>query len=142
MPIALPARRADLKRFSRAIRSRSPRVVAMGSDYSLYNHIWWLTPRTKCSYNPNSHDPGGVMLQGPIGLSPAPRRRPVSPWTKQRTRVLRRRGITYNAVIGKIHRLGISDRSPYGGAPGRRYAANTRPADKPVHALRAAWWFR
>ena len=98
------------------------------------------------------------MLQGPIGLSRGPRRRPVSPWTKQRTRVLRRRwsqgarvreiaaelghGITYNAVIGKIHRLGISDRSPYGGAPGRRYAANTRPADKPVHAPRAAWWFR
>src|SRR5215510_2714578 len=113
---------------------------------------------TKCSYNPNSHDPGGVMLQGPIGLSPAPRRRPVSPWTKQRTRVLRRRwsqgarvreiaaelghGITYNAVIGKIHRLGISDQSPYGGAPGRRYTANTRPADRPVHAQRAAWWFR
>ena len=101
---------------------------------------------------------GSMMLQGPIGLSRAMRRRPVSPWTKQRTRVLRRRwaqgarvweitaelghGITYNAVIGKIHRLGIADRSPYGGAPGRRYTANTRPADRPVHALRAAWWFR
>jgi GcrA cell cycle regulator len=98
------------------------------------------------------------MLQGPIALSRGPRRRPVSPWTKQRTRVLRRRwsqgarvreiaaelghGITYNAVIGKIHRLGISDRSPYGGAPGRRYIANTRPADRPVHAQPAAWWFR
>ena len=101
---------------------------------------------------------GSMMLQGPIGLSRAMRRRPVSPWTKQRTRVLRRRwaqgarvweitaelghGITYNAVIGKIHRLGIADRSPYGGAPGRRYTANTRPADRPVHAPRAAWWFR
>src|SRR3989442_3057473 len=79
---------------------------------------------------------GGMMLQGPTGLSRAPRPRLVSPWTKQRTRVLRRRwaqgarvrdiaaelghGITYNAVIGKIHRLGIGDRSPYGGAPGRR----------------------
>jgi GcrA cell cycle regulator len=99
-----------------------------------------------------------MILQGPIGLPRAPRRRPVSPWTKQRTRVLRRRwsqgarvreiaaelghGITYNAVIGKIHRLGISDQSPYGGAPGRRYTANTRPADRPVHAQRAAWWFR
>jgi GcrA cell cycle regulator len=99
-----------------------------------------------------------MMLQGPIGLPRAPRRRPGSPWTKQRTRVLRRRwsqgarvreiaaelghGITYNAVIGKIHRLGISDRSPYGGAPGRRYTANTRPADRAVHAQRAAWWFR
>ena len=66
------------------------------------------------------------MLRGPIGLSRATRRRLVSPWTKQRTRVLRRRwaqgarvreiaaelghGITYNAVIGKIHRLGIADR--------------------------------
>jgi GcrA cell cycle regulator len=93
------------------------------------------------------------MLQGPIGL----RRRPLSPWTKQRTRVLRWRwlqgarvreiaaelghGITYNAVIGKIHRLGISDQSPYGGAPGRR-TANARPADSPVHAQGAAWWFR
>jgi GcrA cell cycle regulator len=51
-------------------------------------------------------------------------------------------GITYNAVIGKIHRLGISDRSPYGGAPARRYIANTRPTDRPVHAQPAAWWFR
>jgi GcrA cell cycle regulator len=92
------------------------------------------------------------MLQGPIGLSRAPRRRPVSPWTTQRTRVLRRRwaqgarvreiaaelghGITYNAVIGKIHRLGISELSPYGGAPGRRSTANTLPADRPVDAPR------
>jgi hypothetical protein len=98
------------------------------------------------------------MLRGPIGLSRATRRRLVSPWTKQRTRVLRRRwaqgarvreiaaelghGIAYNAVIGKIHRLGISELSPYGGAPSRRYTANTLPADRPVHAPRAAWWFR
>src|ERR1700757_4366525 len=98
------------------------------------------------------------MLRGLTGLSRATRPRLVSPWTKQRTRVLRRRwtqgarvrdiaaelghGITYNAVIGKIHRLGISDRSPYGGAPGRRSPANTRSADGPVHAPRAAWWFR
>jgi GcrA cell cycle regulator len=51
-------------------------------------------------------------------------------------------GITYNAVIGKIHRLGISELSPYGGAPGRRYTASTLPADRPVDAPRAAWWFR
>ena len=98
------------------------------------------------------------MLQGPTGLSRAPRRGPVSPWTKQRTRILRRRwsqgarvreiaaelghGITYNAVIAKIHRLGISTLSPYGGAPGRRYAANTRPADRPVYPQRAPYWFR
>ena len=84
------------------------------------------------------------MLQGPIGLPRAPRRRPLSPWTKQRTRVLRRRwsqgarvrdiaaelghGITYNAVIGKIHRLGISDRSPYGGGA-------TQPARVPPIGL-------
>lgn len=55
-----------------------------------------------------------------------------------------RRGIGpwHNAVIGKIHRLGISELSPYGGAPGRRYTANTLPADRPVDAPRAAWWFR
>lgn len=98
------------------------------------------------------------MLQGRTGLSRVPRRRPVSLRTKQRTRVLRRRwaqgarvrdiaaelgrGVTYNAVIGKIHRLGIADRSPYGGAPGRRSAANTRSADRPVRAPRVAWWFR
>ena len=51
-------------------------------------------------------------------------------------------GITCNAVISKIHRLGISALSPYGGVPGRRFAANTRPADRPVHTPRAAWWFR
>jgi GcrA cell cycle regulator len=115
--------------------------------------------RTKGSYNDSSGAAlGGMMLQEPIGLPRAPRRRPLSPWTKQRTRVLRRRwsqgarvrdiaaelghGITYNAVIGKIHRLGISDRSPYGGAPGRRSTASTGPADRPVHAPRVAWWFR
>jgi GcrA cell cycle regulator len=118
-----------------------------------------LTINPTCSYNyQNGVDLGGKMLQGPIGLPHAPRRRPLSPWTKQRTRLLRRRwsqgarvreiaaelghGITYNAVISKIHRLGISALSPYGGAPGRRFAAKTRPADRPVYADRAAWWFR
>src|SRR5262249_6532898 len=104
---------------------------------------------------------GGMMLQGPIGLPRAPRRRPVSPWTKQRTRVLRRRwsqgargagvgetagewahAITYSAVRGKIHRLAIPDQPPGGGPPGRRNTATPRPADTPVHAQRAAWWFR
>jgi hypothetical protein len=62
----------------------------------------------------------------------------VSPWNNARTRYLRRRwsqgargrdiaaelghGITPNAVIAKIHRLGIADQSPFGGAPGRRHA--------------------
>src|SRR5215831_18615530 len=91
------------------------------------------------------------------GVLPTPQRR-ASPWTTERIRLLRRRwrqgarvreiaaelghGITCNAVISKIHRLGISALSPYGGAPGRRFAANTRPADRPVHAPRDAWWFR
>ena len=60
-------------------------------------------------------------------------------WTDERTKYLRRRwlqgariweiaeelggGITTNAVVAKIHRLGIAEFSPYGGAPGRRRAA-------------------
>src|SRR5262249_54347008 len=48
-------------------------------------------------------------------------------------------GITCNAVISKIHRLGISRLSPYGGAPGRRYTANTRPANRPVAGQPRPW---
>src|SRR5215469_15832467 len=93
------------------------------------------------------------MLPLSRGVLPTPQRRP-SPWTMERIRLLRRRwrqgtrvheiaaelghGITRNAVISKIYRLGISALSPYGGAPGRRVAANTRPADRPVHAPRTA----
>ncbi len=33
-------------------------------------------------------------------------------------------GITPNAVIAKIHRLGIADLSPFGGAPGRRWVVS------------------
>ena len=92
------------------------------------------------------------MLPLSRGVLPTPQRR-ASPWTMERIRLLRRRwrrgarvreiaaelghGITGNAVISKIHRLGISTLSPYGGAPGRRYTANTRPGDRPVHAQRA-----
>jgi GcrA cell cycle regulator len=93
------------------------------------------------------------MFEGSFGVPRAPQRRPRSPWTKQRTRYLRRRwaqgargreiaaelgrGITSNAVIAKIHRLGISDLSPCGGAPGKRPPAKPiRRADKP------AYWFR
>src|SRR5262245_43423050 len=50
MPMALPARRADLYFFSRAMRSRSPRVFAMLTTLvDLYLHVvvdfmymWWL----------------------------------------------------------------------------------------------------
>ncbi|HET9816421.1 MAG TPA: GcrA family cell cycle regulator [Xanthobacteraceae bacterium] len=82
------------------------------------------------------------MLRESIDLPRAPRRR-ASPWTKPRLRLLRRRwaqgarvreiaaelghGITSNAVIAKIHRLGIARLSPYGGTPGRRHAANRVP---------------
>jgi len=97
------------------------------------------------------------MLRESIGLPRAPRRR-ASPWTKPRLRLLRRRwaqgarvreiaaelghGITSNAVIAKIHRLGIARLSPYGGTPGRRHAANTRAADRLLRGHRAAYWFR
>src|SRR5262249_45362339 len=103
------------------------------------------------------NDPGGVTLPLSRGALPTPQRR-ASPWTTERIRLLRRRwrrgarvreiaaelghGITCNAVISKIHRLGISRLSPYGGAPGRRYTANTRPADGPLPPPPAAWWFR
>lgn len=86
-----------------------------------------------------------------LGLPRAPRRR-VSPWTKPRLRLLRRRwaqgarvreiaaelghGVTPNAVIGKIRRLGIAALSPYGGRPGRRHGGST------LHGHRAAYWFR
>jgi GcrA cell cycle regulator len=77
----------------------------------------------------------------------------VSPWDKTRTRYLRRRwsqgarvrdisaelghGITPNAVIAKIHRLGIADLSPFGGAPGRRHGT-VRYVDKPGYRI-ADW---
>ena len=97
------------------------------------------------------------MLPLSRGVLPTLQRR-ASPWTTERIRLLRRRwrqgarvreiaaelghGITGNAVISKIHRLGISALSPYGGAPGRRFAASTRPADRPVYPQRAPYWFR
>ena len=81
---------------------------------------------------------GCVMFRKSFVLPAVPKRRRVSPWTKARTRYLRRRwtqgarvrdiaselghGITPNAVIAKIHRLGIADHSPFGGAAGRRHA--------------------
>jgi GcrA cell cycle regulator len=119
-----------------------------------------LTKETFCSYlqiASKMRYPGGVMLRESIGLLRAPRRR-ASPWTKPRLRLLRRRwaqgarvreiaaelghGITSNAVIAKIHRLGIARLSPYGGTPGRRHAANTRAADRLLRGHRTAYWFR
>jgi GcrA cell cycle regulator len=99
--------------------------------------------------------PRGVMLRESIGLPQAPRRR-VSPWTKPRLRLLRRRwaqgarvreiaaelghGISSNAVIAKIHRLGIAALSPYGGRPGRRRAGKPRAGDLRGH--RIGYWIR
>jgi GcrA cell cycle regulator len=99
------------------------------------------------------------MFRKSFVLPGVAKRRRVSPWTKARARYLRRRwsqgarvrdiaaelghGITSNAVIAKIHRLGIADLSPYGGAPGRRYAAKTiRRVDKAASGYRAAYWYR
>ena len=99
------------------------------------------------------------MFQTSSVLLRAPKSRRISPWTKARTRYLRRRwsqgarvrdiaaelghGITPNAVIAKIHRLGIADLSPFGGAPGRRQAAKTiRRLDKVASEYRAAYWYR
>jgi GcrA cell cycle regulator len=95
------------------------------------------------------------MFRKSFVLPGVAKQRRVSPWNKTRTRYLRRRwsqgargrdiaaelghGITPNAVIAKIHRLGIADQSPFGGAPGRRYAA-IRYLDK--RGYRIADWRR
>lgn len=97
------------------------------------------------------------MLRQSIGLPQASRRR-ISPWTKPRLRLLRRRwaqgarvreiaaelghGISSNAVIAKIHRLGIAALSPYGGRPGRRRAGKPRSGDWHLRGHRIGYWFR
>ena len=88
-----------------------------------------------------------------FGLPRSPRSPAASPWTEKRLRYLRRRwsegarareigaelGVTTNAVIAKIHRLGIARLSPYGGAPGRRLALQNIPRTaRPQYALRRA----
>jgi GcrA cell cycle regulator len=93
------------------------------------------------------------MLPSLFGLPRLPCPRAASPWTEQRLRHLRRRwsqgarareigaelGLTANAVIAKIHRLGIARLSPYGGAPGRRLALQNIPrAARPQYARRRA----
>ena len=85
------------------------------------------------------------------------RGRAASPWTEERLRHLRRRwkdgarareigaelGVSANAVIAKIHRLGIARLSPYGGAPGRRLALRRIPAgDRPHRVRRRAFSLR
>ena len=99
----------------------------------------------------------GLVLRESVGLPPAPRRR-ASPWTKPRLRLLRRRwaqgarvreiaaelghGISSNAVIAKIHRLGIAALSPYGGRPGRRRAGKSPAGDGRLRGHRIVYWFR
>src|SRR5262249_61687628 len=92
------------------------------------------------------------MLPLSRGVLPTPQWR-ASPWTTERIRLLRRRwrqgarvreiaaelghGITRNAVISKIHRLGISPLLPFRGAPRPRLAAQTRPPPRARHPPRA-----
>src|SRR5205823_14891445 len=77
------------------------------------------------------------MLLDSFDLPRPPRPPAALPWTEERLRHVRRRwkqgarareigaelGVSANAVIAKIHRLGIARLSPYGGAPGRRQKA-------------------
>jgi GcrA cell cycle regulator len=94
------------------------------------------------------------MVQDAFDLLRPPRPRAASPWTQERLRYLRRRwregarareiaaalGVTANAVIAKIHRLGIARLSPYGGAPGRRQKLQNIPrAARPQYARRSAF---
>jgi GcrA cell cycle regulator len=97
------------------------------------------------------------MLRQSIRLPRASRRR-LSPWSTARLRLLRRRwaqgarvreiaaelghGISSNAVIAKIHRLGIAALSPYGGRPGRRRAGKPRAGDGHLRGHRIGYWFR
>ena len=97
------------------------------------------------------------MLPDLFDLPRPARGRAASPWTEERLRHLRRRwkdgarareigaelGVSANAVIAKIHRLGIARLSPYGGAPGRRLALRRIPAaDRPRRARRGAFSLR
>jgi len=97
------------------------------------------------------------MLPDLFDLPRPARGRAASPWTEERLRHLRRRwkdgarareigaelGVSANAVIAKIHRLGIARLSPYGGAPGRRLALRRIPAgDRPHRARRRAFSLR
>src|SRR5439155_24859896 len=97
------------------------------------------------------------MLSDLFHLPHLPRPRAALPWTEERLRHLRRRwkqgarareigaevGVSANAVIAKIHRLGIARLSPYGGAPGRRQKLQNIPrAARPQYARRRAFSLR
>ena len=94
------------------------------------------------------------MLPDLFDLPRPPRPRAALPWTEERLRHLRRRwkqgarareigaelGVSANAVIAKIHRLGIARLSPYGGAPGRRQKLQNIPrAARPQYVRRRAF---
>ena|SRR5438034_7393844 len=84
------------------------------------------------------------MLLDSFDLPRPPRPPAALPWTEERLRHLRRRwkqgarareigaelGVSANAVIAKIHRLGIARLSPYGGA--------LRAAEAAKHSARGA----
>ena len=97
------------------------------------------------------------MLLDSFDLPRPPRPPAALPWTEERLRHLRRRwkqgarareigaelGVSANAVIAKIHRLGIARLSPYGGAPGRRQKLQNIPrAARPQYARRPAFSLR
>jgi len=97
------------------------------------------------------------MLLDSFDLPRPPRPRAALPWTEECLRHLRRRwkqgarareigaelGVSANAVIAKIHRLGIARLSPYGGAPGRRQKLQNIPrAARPQYARRRAFSLR
>src|SRR5438445_2756937 len=97
------------------------------------------------------------MLLDSFDLPRPPRPPAALPWTEERLRHLRRRwkqgarareigaelGVSANAVIAKIHRLGIARLSPYGGAPGRRQKLQNIPrAARPQYARRRAFPLR
>jgi len=94
------------------------------------------------------------MLLDSFDLPRPPRPPAALPWTEERLRHLRRRwkqgarareigaelGVSANAVIAKIHRLGIARLSPYGGAPGRRQKLQNIPrAARPQYVRRRAF---
>src|SRR5260370_40017132 len=87
------------------------------------------------------------MLPDLFDLPRPARGRAASPWTEERLRHLRRRwkdgarareigaelGVSANAGIAKIHRLGIARLSPYGGGGRRRAPPRRIPAGGPPH---------
>src|SRR5262245_13594984 len=85
------------------------------------------------------------MVLDLFGLPRSPRSPAASPWTEKRLRYLRRRwsegarareigaelGVTTNAVIAKIHRLGIARLSPRMAAGAAKHSAHGAATIRP-----------